>query len=283
MTEFISESTDFKLSGDLERIPNNKRKDISDFRRILEQIARKKSSLIEVFSNFTCLAACALALETREEEYLEIAGKYSKDDLTLFSQAFAALVVEMERKPFTDLLGVYYNEIGSKFSRDLGGEFYTPKPVSDFMTRIIVDIEQAIQDNKRLVVNDPACGAGGMILSLAEHFENARTKDLNPVNLIRATCQDISKTACDMTYINTSLWGIPAKIIWGDTLANTAKQVWRNVHWARVGETDRERIDQWMSALKALKTPQQSKQQVEPSQKPIIHEVKEGQIEWRFE
>ena len=43
----------------------------------------------------------------------------------------------------------------------------------------------------------------------------------------------------DMSYINTSLWGIPARMVWGDTLRNTTTQSWKNIHWHRVGEDER--------------------------------------------
>ena len=56
---------------------------------------------------------------------------------------------------------------------------------------------------------------------------------------MRVTAQDISKVGCDMAYVNLTLWGIPAHIVWGDTLRNTVNNSWKNVHWARVGEDSR--------------------------------------------
>jgi len=73
-----------------------------------------------------------------------------------------------------------------------------------------------------------------MVLALAEEFARS-----NAVELLRVTAQDISRVACDMAYVNLCLWGVPAHIIWGDTLRNTVNTSWKNVHWARVGEDQR--------------------------------------------
>ena len=178
---------------------------------------------------------------TREDEYLEVAGRYSKDELNDLSGAMACMVMEMERKPFTDILGVYYCEVQSKFTRDAGGEFYTPQEVGKLMAKISVNAPAAIEAGKPITMNDPASGSGGLILSVAEEFAEA-----GAVDLIRATCQDISKTACDMAYINTTLWGIPARVIWGNTLSNTVRKRWENIHWHRVGEPMRERVKAMM-------------------------------------
>ncbi len=59
------------------------------------------------------------------------------------------------------------------------------------------------------------------------------------VDLLRVTCQDINPVAVDMCYINMVLWGIPAKVILGDTLRGTVLRSWTNVHWHRVGEDQR--------------------------------------------
>ena len=41
------------------------------YRTIIEQIARRKSSALSVFTDFCRIVACALANQTREDEYFE--------------------------------------------------------------------------------------------------------------------------------------------------------------------------------------------------------------------
>jgi N-6 DNA Methylase len=84
-----------------------------------------------------------------------------------------------------------------------------------------------------ITVNEPACGSGGMVLAVAELFAP------DAVDLLRVTCQDINPLAADMCFINTTLWGIPAQVILGDTIRMTETARWKNLHWRRVGEDQR--------------------------------------------
>ena len=45
------------------------------------------------------------------------------------------------------------------------------------------------------------------------------------------TAMDINRTACDMAFINTTLWGIPARIIHCDTLSLKCWAAWSNIHY----------------------------------------------------
>src|SRR6266545_2831924 len=82
----------------------------SDFRKILLGISHRHG-VRRVFDGFTRLAACALVAQTREAEYLQEAKRWEKPDLDLFAKALGALILEMETKPFEDLIGGYYVQI----------------------------------------------------------------------------------------------------------------------------------------------------------------------------
>jgi hypothetical protein len=43
---------------------------------------------------------------------------------------------------------------------------------------------------------------------------------------------DINPVACDMTFINTTLWGIPCTVIHGNTLSLQTWAQWVNIHAA---------------------------------------------------
>lgn len=95
-----------------------------DFRKILESLSHRHD-LRRVFDAFTRLAACALAAETREAEYLEEAKHWEKADLDRFAQALGALVNEMESHPFEDILGGHYMEFAlSTKGQQWNGEFH---------------------------------------------------------------------------------------------------------------------------------------------------------------
>ena len=135
------------------------------YRTIIEQLARTKSSTITVFADFCRIAACCLAAGSREDEYFEVIKNYSKEELIEFSKALALLINEMESKPFSDVLGSYYLDIASHSSKQSRGEFYTPPEISKLMAMITVDAKSVIEKSKPITVNEPACGAGGMILA----------------------------------------------------------------------------------------------------------------------
>lgn len=224
-----------------------------DFRTVIEKISYSKSSPVEVFKDFVRISACALACQTREEEYHEIIRRYRQEEMEQLSRAFAGFVTECERRPFADLLGQYYETISSKVSRDQRGEFFTPEPISEFMARILFDVEQVIAEGLPITLSEPACGSGGIILQVAKQLAPPLANpEKSYVDLLRVTAQDISPLACDMCYVNTTLWGIPTRVVQGNTLSGEVSKVWRNIHWMRVAEDQRLA---WRQAFQLLTRP----------------------------
>jgi hypothetical protein len=221
--------------------------------QVVRDLAKMRGSVTEMFSDFCRMAACSLACQTREEEYLEIAGKYTRPELERVAHALANLVNDMELDPFSDLLGPIYMEIASKASVESRGEFYTPPAVCTAMAHIVVNAKDGVEKGLPITVLEPCVGSGGMVLAIAKGFAIPH----KAVDLLRFTCWDISPLACDMAYINTTLWGIPAEIVWGDTLRATVNRSWKNIHWHRVGE------DQRGANQKALDLVTQNSQPVE--------------------
>ncbi len=196
-----------------------------DFRKIFGSLSHRHDNR-RVFDAFLCLTACALAAQTREEEYLEEAKRWERGDLDLFAEALAALVMEMESRPFEDIIGGYYMEFAlSQKGQQWNGEFHTPKPICDLMARMTFGDMESFPPEGPIKICEPACGAGAMILSLAEACPPEIRRRL------RVTAIDINRTACHMTFINTTLWGIPARIIHGNTLSMEFWAAWSNIHW----------------------------------------------------
>lgn len=196
-----------------------------DFRTVLQSISHRHE-IRKVFDAFVLLAACALAMQTREAEYLEEAKNWTRAELETFSEALAYLVMEMERHPFDDILGAYYMEFAlSSKSQQRNGEFHTPKPICDLMARIIVGDGDTFPTEGNITVCEPACGSGAMILSFGEACPPHICRRL------RVTAIDINRTACHMTFINTTLWGIPTRIIHGNSLSLECWAAWSNIHY----------------------------------------------------
>jgi type I restriction-modification system DNA methylase subunit len=197
----------------------------SDFRRILESIS-SQHDIHRVFDAFIRFAACALAAQTREAEYLEEAKHWERPELELFGSALGALIAEMETRPFEDILGNYYMDCAlSTKGKQWNGEFHTPKTICDLMAQITLRENKTVPAEGPITVCEPACGAGAMILSLAQ----ACTPEVR--RRLRVTAIDISRTACDMAFINTTLWGIPTRIIHGNSLSLECWAAWSNIHY----------------------------------------------------
>lgn len=239
-----------------------------DFRKVLRQLSHSHDSA-RVFEAFTCLSACALAAQTRESEYLEEAKKWDKPELNLLAEAFAALVSEMETKPFEDIIGEYCMECAlSKKGQQWNGEFHTPKYICDLMAQMLVGNTSSLPDEGPITICEPTCGAGAMILSLAELCSPEIRRRL------RVTAVDISRTACNMTFINTTLWGIPTRVIHGDSLSLDCWAAWSNIHY----------IAPWLPLALRLRT-SEAAEQGQPPPPAEIQSLKHalGQQELAFE
>ena len=131
----------------------------------------------------------------------------------------------MEEYPFEDILGRYYMEFAlSSKGQQWNGEFHTPKPICDLSAQMTVGDRESLPTDRVITVCEPACGAGAMILSLAQACSPEVRRRL------RVTAIDINRTACDMAFVNTTLWGVPTRVIHGNTLSMEYWAAWSNIH-----------------------------------------------------
>jgi hypothetical protein len=147
------------------------------------------------------------------------------------------------------------------------GEFHTPKHVCDLMAGIVLG-DMALPAEGSITVCEPACGAGAMILSLGEACSPEVRRRL------RVTAIDISRTACDMAFINTTLWGIPTRVIHGNSLSNEYWAAWSNIHY----------IAPWLPLALRPQTPEAAEQGQAPKPAEVERiKVSLGQQEFTLE
>lgn len=159
--------------------------------------------------------------EAREKRYLDIAKKYSKEELNVFAELMAQVVIGMETNPDQDFLGELFMamELGSNWH----GQFFTPYDLCRAMAAIEFsgDIVKAQIEEKGFIgVSDPACGAGALLIAFANECNRAH---VNYQQHCLFVAQDIDELAAMMCYIQLSLMGCPGHVIVGDTLANPAR------------------------------------------------------------
>ena len=205
----------------------------SKFIKLLHQ-ASQRFDLWDVFNDFLLVAATSIAntadlhhavtpveeWNKREKRYLETIGKYSEDERSLFLQMFAELVEETDShakaKHFEDVLGGMFHELN--LQSQWRNQFFTPQDICDLMGKMVADKEtmrQRIEAVGYVSVNEPCCGAGAMIYG----FVNAmREYGFNHSKDCLIYAGDLDERCVWMTYIQCSLYGMPAVIRQQNTL-----------------------------------------------------------------
>lgn len=160
----------------------------------------------KVFNDFLTIAVCCLSMGKQEGLYFKTIEAYTREELTTFQEAFAALVIEMDNNGagLKDILGEYFEE---HFHNEKLGQFFTPPSLCNLMADII-----PITGDK---VYDPCCGSGRIFLAAAE---KNRT--------VTFYGGDISETCCKMTLINLCLNGLKCRISWMNSLSMEIYKEW---------------------------------------------------------
>jgi len=180
----------------------------------------------DVWRDFVTMAACSLhngffKCETREAEYLKIIHRYEKADQQRFPELLGCLIEMLEPEP-RDVLGPLYMELEIA-SKDRG-QFFTPPELSEMMARLTTDDPKAaLKTQPFITMQEPACGAGGMVLALVKTLIDA---GYNPAEVLWVQCIDIDRLAALMCFVQLTLWHVPAEVVVGNTLTLETREVW---------------------------------------------------------
>ncbi len=157
--------------------------------------------------------------DKREQEYVEIANKYSKDEMQIFVEIFSEIVNQLEVDQEQDFLGDLYMQL------DLGshwhGQFFTPYNVCQAMAKMTFAEISDVSEVKPISAMDCACGGGALLIASAHAYRKSIIKTgLNPQNYLCFYAQDISRVTGLMCYVQLSLLGYAGKVKIGDSLLN---------------------------------------------------------------
>ncbi|MCY1740975.1 N-6 DNA methylase [Ensifer sp. SL37] len=192
---------------------------------------RYKHDLHATFSDWCECAAISISnaadlshRDKREARYLEIARKYKRSELETFTHIFGELTLAMEQAP-RDVLGQVFHAL--ELHNTARGQFFTPYPLCQMMARMLIgspdELARTINRRGFIVAQEPAVGAGAMIIALAEAMKEAGH---NYQQCLHVTAVDIDRRAVHMAYIQFSLMHIPAVVIEGDSLAMKFREEW---------------------------------------------------------
>ncbi|MGF6768535.1 hypothetical protein P3T18_001005 [Paraburkholderia sp. GAS199] len=202
--------------------------------------------LHSVFSDFVELCALAISnsvdrtqFEVREKRYLDIVGKYKREEVERFPEMLGLLTESLELRVqamgkagasgsamvsggLTDVLGETYMMLELGNAR--AGQFFTPYHVSRLMAMMTIgDGGAAVRETGFMRLQEPACGAGGMVIAAAESLHDA---GLNYQQAMHATCIDIDPCCVHMAYVQLSLLHIPAIVVHGNALTLDVWGLW---------------------------------------------------------
>ena len=192
--------------------------------RLIEGIEGRYSKW-DIWQDFIVMSAISIAnvlggpyKDSREKDYHARAKKYSEKELAAFAQMLAEVVEAMERNPDQDFLGELFMalELGNEWK----GQFFTPYSVCRAMAAITYgkELKQKIEQQGWISVNDPACGAGALLIAFANECRRPGN-DINYQTSVLFVAQDIDYLAGMMCYIQLSLMGCPGYVVIDDSLA----------------------------------------------------------------
>lgn len=210
---------------------------------------RYRHDLYEVFTDFITMSAISIsnAIDktdaiNREIMYKNVVSKYNKEELEIFPQLFADLVLWLEKEP-TDALGELYMELG--LGNKDRGQFFTPYSLCRMMAKMTcTDLDKHIAEKGYITVSEPACGAGANLIAFAMEMKE---QGYNYQRCMYAEATDIDFKAAMMCYLQISLLGIPAKVNVHNTLSCDPvkkKDIWITPMYAmNLGLTPKSTID----------------------------------------
>jgi len=201
--------------------------------KLIKQAAYSKA-VYQVFNDFVEMAAISIAntvdfvdYKKRESRYLDLINSYDKRYQELFPEMLGHLVLALEDKAQTtgpeDILGPIFHELElhSKYK----GQFFTPQHISDFMALVTCgdDMQSTIEEKGYIDMCEPCCGSGVMILSFCKAMKQS---NLSYANQLVVTAVDIDEKCVHMTFLQLSLYGVPAVVIHGNSLTTEEWSRW---------------------------------------------------------
>lgn len=235
-------------------------KHIKEAIQLIENLTENgKRSSERVFNDFLILSACSYSnvfdrchKEEREQRYLETIKVYEKEEIAVFPKILAAVsnaaVFYQNNGEIKDVLGYLYTK-GHYYKKSLG-QFFTPDHIALFMARIAgSDYKNLLEKREFISINEPTCGSGVMVLAFCQMMLEDK---IDYSNRLLVNAWDIDETCALMAYLQYSIYGVPAIVTHGDTLAQKAYSQWVTPAYFANDFCGKQKRMKMMEALKEL-------------------------------
>ena len=182
----------------------------------------QSQGLNTVFTTFLEITANSLAAQTdpenaekREQRYQEMASTMTPELLSSYARMLALLFLTVReyRDDPCDILGGIYHELN--LNNEWNGQYFTPDDICRFMAQITLPSEELSAKDGPITINEPTCGSGTMVIGAIWAMQRKKFDYRHNTFFV---AQDIDIRCVWMTYIQLSLYEIPAMVIHGNTL-----------------------------------------------------------------
>lgn len=191
-----------------------------DFIKMFHEMSHSKNSnqvwndLIECIAISISNVIDREKFEEREKVFRECSGRL--DNSPLMGEMMACIVNGFEQNPNQDFLGSIYCDLGLLTQKK--AQFFTPMSVSQLMAGMqLSDAKRMIKEKGYIIINDPACGAGAILIAAANEL---KSMGINYQTSVLFTGNDIDPIVAKMCYIQLSLLGCPGYIAIANTLSD---------------------------------------------------------------
>jgi type I restriction-modification system DNA methylase subunit len=201
---------------------------MKDIVKLIRELSQRHSTY-KIYSDFVEMSAIAMSNATdkaqfdkREKRYLDIAERYSKEEINEFPKLLGMLVNHLEKHPH-DVLRDVFHELALHNER--AGQFFTPLSICQMMAKMIVgENAKSIVNEKGFVsLSEPACGTGAMVIAAAQELH---TQGVNYQQNLHVTAVDLDPTCVHAAFTQFSLLHIPATVIHGNTISREEFSHW---------------------------------------------------------
>ena len=229
---------------------------------ILDNLRPSKHTY-EVFNDFLILSAASLYNAWKkdpaiEEEYLQIANQYKKEEIEKHCQLLSITIDALEETG-EDFLGEIFTTIEMNNKRT--GQFFTPYNVSLMMAKMMIGEKELPQDHI-FKICDPCCGAGGLLIAAAQVMKES---GLNYQQDVLFVAEDIDPRCARMAWLQLNLLGVSAIIVCGNSL--TFETYWQRETFAYyiTGMEYRLRAEELITKSKEPE-PEQEQEEAQPAE-----------------
>ena len=166
-------------------------------------------------------------LQEQNDQFSGLTGLDDYKDVEAFTKSddnrLEALLRHLDQQNLSryrvppDMLGEAYMNLVKHFASEEGrdgGEFFTPPEIVELMVRLLEPYD------KDTSIHDPTCGAGGMLVKVAEHLKKVQ-KGVDEAHWrsINFTGQELNETVRAVAEMNLAIHDVEGNVELGDSLS----------------------------------------------------------------